>query len=189
MKQLTLCAFSFILLSNIAAATEYKINTQQSTVSFAGKHAGNDFSGQFEDWNAEITFDKNALQDSKIKATFNLESAKTGNKMFDGTLPQTDWFNTKKTPQGHFTSTNITASSAPNTYEITGDLALRNQTRPITFTFTLDETDTALTRAAASFDINRLDYNIGLESDPDAEWVSKSITINLDIAAQPIIAE
>jgi hypothetical protein len=34
---------------------------------------------------------------------------------------------------------------------------------------------------SANFDINRLVYEIGLESDPDAEWVSKTISISIVI--------
>ena len=34
---------------------------------------------------------------------------------------------------------------------------------------------------SASFGINRLDYQIGLESDPEAEWVDKTITITMVI--------
>jgi hypothetical protein len=34
-------------------------------------------------------------------------------------------------------------------------------------------------KLSASFDINRLAYQIGLESDPDAEWVSKTISISM----------
>jgi hypothetical protein len=36
-------------------------------------------------------------------------------------------------------------------------------------------------RLNANFGINRLDYKIGWESDPDADWVGKTISISMVI--------
>jgi hypothetical protein len=33
----------------------------------------------------------------------------------------------------------------------------------------------------ASFNIDRLAYNIGMDSDPEAEWVSKEIKMTLNL--------
>jgi len=37
------------------------------------------------------------------------------------------------------------------------------------------------TTLTASFIIDRLSYNIGMESDPDAEWVNKEIKMTLTL--------
>jgi len=46
----------------------------------------------------------------------------------------------------------------------------------VSFTLT-DSQDKLSTR----FGINRLDYKIGWESDPDADWVSQTISISMVI--------
>lgn len=56
MKLLTL-ASALIIFAVPAYAMDYKVDHAQSSIEFSGTHAGNDFNGEFESWNAQITFD------------------------------------------------------------------------------------------------------------------------------------
>jgi polyisoprenoid-binding protein YceI len=99
-------------------------------------------------------------------------SAKTGDSIYDSTLPEFDWFDVENHPQGKFVSTQI--SMTEDGYQVRGDLTIKNITNPANFML-IDDGDKLL----ASFDINRLTYQIGTESDPEAEWVSKIISISM----------
>ncbi len=166
-----------------AAAATYVVDSAQSEVSFGGTHAGNPFTGRFETWTATIDFDAAAPQTSKLAATFDLVSAKTGNSMYDGTLPQADWFDIKNTPQANFTSTAV-STAGDNKFTVTGDLTLRGITKPVTFDFTLTEGADGLSEATATIPVDRLMFDIGRKSDAKAEWVSKNIDITLKIKAK-----
>jgi polyisoprenoid-binding protein YceI len=183
MKTLSAAIVLALLLVRPGHAASYAIDHEKSSVAFSGTHAGEDFKGVFKTWSAEIEFDATDLAASKIDADFDLSTATTGNAMYDGTLPQADWFNVKEYPKGEFNSRMITAND-DGTYQAEGDLTLRGITQPVSFAFRVTDLNQQPVRVQASLPIDRLDYGIGKKSDPAAEWVSQTITVTLDIVAQ-----
>ncbi len=181
MYQLLLCG---ILFATPAFAAPYTIDYKVSSITFSGKHAGTDFNGSFGTWQANVDFDANNLAKSSINATFDTTSAKTGNLMYDGTLPSDDWFNSKTYPQATFKSTQLTKNT-DGSFTAKGDLTLRDSTFPVSFIFTVDPADFSIPQlqAKASLTIDRLQYGIGMKSDAKAEWVDKDINIILHIVA------
>ena len=176
----------FVLLISFpytAWAKDYTIDYAQSAVKFSGTHAGNDFEGVFESWEGAINFDPASLGTSKINLEFDLSTAKTGDKMYDGTLPQADWFDVKNHPTGTFESTNIQLKNE-NVFTVEGTLTLRGISNPITFDVSLSDLSQSPVNAEGSFDVDRLAFEIGKKSDAKAEWVSQNITINFNLTAQ-----
>ena len=166
------CIILYLNVSTNSALAQIKSNHQSGSVSFSGQHAGMNFKGKFERWQATLILPP--LSDPRITATFYLNSAKTGDSIYDSTLPEFDWFDVENHPQAKFVSTKLVSSQ--NGYQISGNLTLKGITAPVEFT--LIETSNKL---VANFDINRLTFNIGRESDPDAEWVGKTISLALVI--------
>jgi polyisoprenoid-binding protein YceI len=162
---------SISLLTTIAHA-HINASHQSGSVGFAGQHAGMNFEGKFERWQAKLVLPP--LSNPNITATFYLNSARTGDSIYDSTLPEYDWFDVENHALGKFVSTNIEVIEEG--YQVWGDLTLKNITHPTSFMLT-DNGD----KLNANFDINRLIYQIGLESDPDAEWVNKTISISMVI--------
>jgi polyisoprenoid-binding protein YceI len=168
-----LMSFSLIIylsLSGTVAHAQIYASHNSGTVFFSGLHAGMNFEGKFERWQATLILPPQT--NPNISATFHLSSAKTGDSIYDSTLPEFDWFDIENHPQGKFVSTKI--SITEDGYQVWGDLTLKNITNPANFML-IDNGDTL----RASFDINRLAYQIGTESDPEAEWVSKTISISM----------
>lgn len=180
---LSLAVLLWTPLTGHAQANDYTIIQEDSSVTFTGTHAGNDFEGRFEDWQADVTFDPDNLNDSKITARFNLESAKTGDAMYDGTLPKADWFDVENHPEGTFESTGISARS-DGTYIADGTLTLRGISNPISVPFTLSDLSQSPVTARSEFTVDRLAYDIGKKSDPEAEWVSRKITVRINLTAR-----
>jgi polyisoprenoid-binding protein YceI len=177
-----LAALAALSLPVAAFASNYTVDYAKSSVQFSGTHAGNGFSGKFGEWNATIIFDAEKLDLSSIKATFKTESAKTGNAMYDGTLSQDDWFASKKHPDATFTSSSITKND-DGSYLAKGELSIRGISHPVDFTFTLSDLSKPTVQAKGSLTLDRLNYDLGKKSDATAEWVSKDISIELDITA------
>lgn len=173
---------ALLLFALPAGATPYTVDQAASHVAFSGMHADTPFKGHFDKWAAAVDFDAANPAASKISATFDLASAVTGNKMFDGTLPQADWFDVKNTPQAEFTSTAV-AQNADGSYQVDGDLTLRGITRPVSFAFRLDDPAGETLTATAQLPLERLAFDIGKKSDPDAEWVGKIITVDIALKA------
>lgn len=176
--------FGLAMMAAVANAAPYNVDYANSKIAFMGQHAGKNFSGEFKSWQAKIDFDPANLPGSKISAHFDLTSAKTGDMMYDGTLPSADWFDIKNTPQAEFVTTAIRANAAGG-YMASGNLTLRGVTKPVEFTFSLSDLHAPPVRVTAQFPIDRLAYAIGQKSDAAAEWVSKTITVELQLSARP----
>lgn len=172
------------LIASAAYAKPYAVDYTQSSVTFAGSHAENAFTGEFKDWTADIEFDPAFLDKSHFNATFKTASATTGNKMYDGTLPQADWFNSAKFPEAKFVSSGITQNS-DGSYLVKGKLTIRDITLPKEFSVVLSDVNQSPITAESTFGIDRLAYHIGKNSDGQAEWVSKDISVSLNIVAKP----
>jgi polyisoprenoid-binding protein YceI len=160
----------YLSLATTVAQAELKSSQQSGSVAFYGQHAGMNFEGKFERWQATLRLPPQS--NPNIIATFYMSSAKTGDSIYDSTLPEFDWFDVENHAIGKFVSTNIEITEEG--YQVLGDLTLKNITQPVSFML-IDNKD----KLNASFGINRLDYKIGWESDPDADWVSKTISISM----------
>lgn len=166
------------------APIDYKADQTNGTVSFAGKHTGKDFTGEFGEWSVSINFVAADPTASKIQATFATATAKTGNAMYDGTLPQPDWFDSKNHAQAVFNAATIRIVDAQaGKYATDGELTIKGITKPVSFDFTMSDPTIAPVSVKAEIPINRLDFEIGAKSDPSAEWVDEIITITLDFQA------
>ena len=161
-----------ILFSLHISAQTIDASHNNGTLSFAGEHAGMAFRGVFETWQAKLVLPP--VESPFIKASFALASAKTGDSTYDETLPEEDWFHVDEYSTATFTATDI--SKTTKGFYVSGTLSLKGKARPITFT--LIQSDKEL---SASFNIDRLAYDIGSGSDPEAEWVSQMISMELKI--------
>ena len=179
-----------MLLGGVSAAqaATYTLNPSNSRIGFSGTHAGKAFTGVFEQWQGTLTFDPSSaetLAKSTLVVSIRTGSAKTGNAMYDGTLPTADWFDTEHHPQAGFQSQSIVATGISNTYLVTGQLNLKNVRQPVSFTVVVAgpvAPNTAL-NTSATLVLDRLAFGIGQQSDPQAAWVSQEIGLQIAVKA------
>lgn len=168
----------FVLFTVLFSVTGYaksiQLSAQNATLSFAGEHAGRAFEGRFTHWQADLILPDSASDTGAVNATFALSSAKTGSRTYDGTLPEQDWFYVERYPQGVFVADTVIQQGSD--YRIVGQLTLRDQTHPIEFLLRVEDE-----QYIGHFQIDRILFQIGLDSDPDAEWVSQFINMTLRI--------
>lgn len=167
-----------------AYAQPYDVDSQKSSITFSGVHAGNAFSGVFKTWQAEVDFDPEDLAVSTIRTTIQTATAHTGNKMYDGTLPTPDWFDVKNHPEAIFESQTI-AHKEGDVYTVDGILTIREQAVPVSFDVLLPADDLAKGQieTAFSIELDRLAFGIGKKSDAAAEWVSQNIGLEVKLHA------
>ena len=189
MKLLLLLAalISPLTIGSSWAAT-HGVAYSKSNIQFTGEHAGNTFEGTFTSWKADITFNVDDLQNSSLSTTFETASAETGDALYDGTLPQADWFAAEQHPEAKFISKQLTAN-ADGTYQAAGILTIRDISKPINFNFSLEEMADGMLNAKGTLKLDRLLFDIGKSSDPDADWVSQYINITLNIMASRLYSE
>ena len=183
--------FSVLLLFMLAlpkpaGATDYVISSENSFIKFGGTHAGKEFEGTFENWDGNISFDKNDLENSNVYIVIHPKSAKTGDKMYDGTLPTADWFDVKNHPDATFQSSSF-SDLGDGRYKVGGTLMIKNIKEPLNFVFTLADLEDGSVLAESAFAIDRMAYDLGLKSDPKAEWVGRVVNIQLQVRAIPAV--
>jgi cytochrome b561 len=174
-----------LILPNLAAHAappDWTIASQSSHIEFTGTHAGQAFTGRFQNWSGTIAFDASALDQSQIVIDIDMSSAKTGDNYKDGTLPQEEWLDVKHFPKARFEARSFKVLG-PEKFEAQGSLTIKGKTTPLDLPFTLKiEGLTAVMTASAKLD--RIALGIGTKSDPDAEWVSRDIKVDISVTAR-----
>jgi polyisoprenoid-binding protein YceI len=172
----------FITGAAHAAPPTWKVDPAKSSVTFTAKHNGlGDLRADFQKWTAAIAFDPADLAHSKVTVTLPTGTLKTGQKMVDPELGKAEWFDAKAHPTATYTATSFTALGGGK-YNAAGTLSLKGKTYPINLPFTLAiNGNVAIMTATQNLDRTRLD--IGMTSDPDAEWVQKIVKLDIAIRA------
>lgn len=173
---LTLLAVAAV---NPAAASEWQLVEDSSTVRFIGVQEGSGFRGRFENFTAMIDFDPANPAAGKIIGVVKMDSAKTGDAERDATLLEEDWFNPAKHPESRFESESIEQLD-DGTYAAHGQLTIIGNSNPVTMAFEFD-VDGSAARFSGSFDILRLDFGVGWDA---TNWIDDEVGVQVELDLQ-----
>lgn len=117
--------------------------------------------GKFDEFNATLTVG-DQIEDSSVEAEVKMASINTGVDDRDNHLRTNDFFEVESYPTMTFKSTKVTPT------EITGDLSIKNVTKPVTFDVDFGGVGPdpyGNTRAGfeASLEINRKEFGVDIE--------------------------
>lgn len=164
-----------------ANATSWAIDPAVSAIRFTGTHAGKDFAGHFSEWTGNIRFDPDNLAGSKAVITVNTGSATTGDATQESSLKNGEWFNPRRFPEAHF-ETKSFRSLGGERYEADAILTIKNKAVPVVLPFTYKPEGNIAT-VDGNIELDRAALNLGMFSDPAAEWVSKTIAVTINVTA------
>ena len=188
----TVSALGTILLANTAppvaaqAATApapaWAINMAASRLGFQSSMAGEQFTGVFQRWQADIRFDPKNLAASAVLVKIDTTSARTGAAERDEALPGDDWFAASKFGQGTFAAKTF-KDIGGGRYQAIGNLTLRGVTRPLTLTFLLKiQGDQA--RMEGTTIIDRHVFGVGQGQFAGADSVPFAVNLRVSISAK-----
>ncbi|WP_180027761.1 YceI family protein [Acinetobacter sp. YH16032] len=128
-------ALSAVVLSvatvSFAKPVEYKIDPTHTATVFTWDHFGfSTPSGNFSDIQGTIKVDNEKPANSAVNVTIPLSSINTNVKALDEHLLKPDFFDAEKYPNITFKSTKV-QPNGKNKYKITGDLTIKNVTKPV----------------------------------------------------------
>ncbi|GGD09463.1 YceI family protein [Nocardioides daphniae] len=167
----------------------YTIDPTHSRLGFSARHAMvTTVRGQFGAFEGNAVVDTATPSNSSVTVTIQTASIDTGTEDRDGHLKSADFFDAEKYPTITFKSTDVQRDGTD--WEITGDLTIKDVTKPVTIVF--EETGSAQdpfgnTRIGfeGSTSINRKDWdltwNAALET--GGVLVSEKIKLDFDISA------
>jgi cytochrome b561 len=164
------------------SATAWEVDLAASEIAFAGTHEGNDFAGSFRRWNADIAFNPDAPETLKADVEVDTASALTGTKLYDDSLRQSEWFSVKNHPVARVTLRGARASATGFVADAVLSIKGVEVTVPFTFVLNPDGARTVMTGEAT---LSRKALNLGMESDPTADWVGDAVTVRVRVTATP----
>ena len=157
----------------VQAADSWTVDAEASTLGFVATQGGNEFTGQFDAWQADIVFSPDDLANSQVTVTIDMASADAGANDRNSQLPTSDWFDVDSHPTATFATTGFTHLGGDD-YEAAAELTIKGVTLPVTLPFTLAiDGDTAA--VGGSLTLVRTDYQVG-----EGQWASGS-TVGLDV--------
>ena len=159
----------------------WDVQLPASSIGFSGLHAGNAFSGRFERFNASVRFDPADLAQAKAVVVIETASARTGNKLQESSLKESDWFDVGKFPLAMFESDRFSQVS-PGNFVMEGRLTIKGVATPVRLPFQLAQSGQSAT-AKGRVELDRLALKIGVSSDASAEWVSAKIPLDIVLVA------
>jgi polyisoprenoid-binding protein YceI len=172
------------------ATGTYTIDPVHSRIGFVARHAMvTKVRGQFTKFEGSGSFDAANPAASHLELTIDATSIDTANADRDGHLRSNDFFDMEKYPQITFKSTGVEAAGG-DTYRVTGDLTIKDVTKPVTVDF--EVTGTAVdpwgnTRLGleGSVQINRKDWGVNWNAALEAGGVlvSEKVTLEFDVSA------
>lgn len=139
---------------------QYQATDLGSNVQFKIKNFGLSVSGTFKGLQGTIQFDPQKLQESSFDVSIDANSINTGIDMRDDHLRAETYFSVKQFPRIKIVSTKITGSNKKDVFFFFGNLTIKNQTKAISFPFTVESQNGAYV-FNGSFKINRRDFDVG----------------------------
>jgi polyisoprenoid-binding protein YceI len=177
-----------------AADVAWTLDASHSVVGFSVKHFFTPVKGQFDDYEAVVSFDPANPEASTVEVKIAVASVNTNNEKRDTHLQTADFFDAETYPYITFKSTSVRAAG-DDQYLITGDLTIKDVTREVELPVTLlgvTELDDEMSamfggiQTVASFQggttVNRNDFGVGTGS-----WAATLVVggeVNIDLALE-----
>ncbi|MEO0755038.1 MAG: cytochrome b/b6 domain-containing protein [Pseudomonadota bacterium] len=168
------------------AAENWQVDAEADPIRFKGIHDGNEYTGEFADWTASIAFDPDAVSESRATITVDLTSVVASKKLYTDSLKAPEWFNSATFPTAtvEVRAFRIEGVSADGQtlYEADATLTLKDQAVD-TFLYAEIEIDGDTASVIGEADFSRSALDLGMSSDPNADWVADPVSVSFDFTA------
>jgi polyisoprenoid-binding protein YceI len=124
---------AMLALATPAMATKYTLEPNYTQVVFSWDHLGYSHPmAQIAQGSGMLDFDPMAPTMSSLQVTMPVKGLMTGVPDLDEHLKSADFFDVAHFPEATFRSTRVAQGGAADRLQVTGDLTIRNITRPVT---------------------------------------------------------
>lgn len=157
---------------------EWGINHQNSFMKFESAQYGQSYSGEFSEFDGQIFFDPDDLESSKVQIEVLIASLDTGSDDRDDQALSEDWFHANVFPKAIFKA-DVFEFVSESKYIAKGSLTVRDVTLPFNLPFDLSINGSRAVMET-SFDINRLDYGVGIDQSESANSDIVSFSVEVE---------
>lgn len=165
----------YAALNTSRNASANSMSAGNSAVSAEASIMGHPTIINFAESTVNARLDANRPDASSLTATVPTVAPTSINSQVQGSLTDPEWFDSENHPDATFTSSKI-SSTAESQFEVEGTLTIKGVTHAHRFTLTVSESDNR-NIATGEFIVDRMAYQLGLESQPTDEIVGKDVKI------------
>ena len=173
---------------------EWNVDSTHSKVGFSVRHFFTPVEGSFDQYSAELVWDRENPANSVINTTIQVASINTGNADRDGHLMTPDFFDAETWPEITFRSTAVEAQG--DDLLVTGDLTIKDVTRQVQMPVRLlgvqelapemQQMFGGIVEVAsfeAELEVDRRDFGVGTGGWAETAVVGGPVTITIQIEA------
>jgi len=132
------------------------------------------------------SIDLENLAGSSLEAVVNTGTVTSDNLQVQGSLPDAEWFDVANHPTATFASSELIAGEELNTVTVTGQLTIKNTTETVTFLLTIEAGgEGESTSARADFPVDRFAFDLGLDSQPNEDYVKAPVIVEVRFQLSP----
>ena len=172
------------------ATCTYTIDPSHSRIGFVARHAMvTKVRGSFNEFDGSGYFDAENPANSRLELTIQAASIDTRSADRDGHLRSNDFFDMEKYPTISFASTAVDKVD-DDTYRVTGDLTIKDVTKPVTVDFeyagtAVDPFGNTRLGLDGSVVVNRKDWGVNWNAALEAGGVlvSEKVTLEFEVSA------
>lgn len=181
-----------VLVATPVLGATWSFDKAHSHVGFEVRHMViSKISGQFVDYDGQLTWDGKDLSTAAVEATIQVPSIDTQNEMRDKHLRSSDFFAADSFPTITFKSTKVIPGK-DNKFQIVGDLTIRGVTKQVALDGNLNGvvTDPRGNRRAgfsASTTINRQDYGVSWSKTLDSGGLVAGDDIDIVLEVEAVM--
>ena len=157
----------FLALGSVHAA-DWRVDTKDSDIRFIARWDGIAFEGEFEKWDARISFSPDGPPAGRIDVDIDTASINSRSKDRDRGMQGKEWFAVKLFPQATFIAERFAAIEADR-FLATGQLSVKGINREVSAPFRWRQSGDEV-EMVGEVKLDRRDFDIG-----DGEWREDAI--------------
>ena len=170
----------------------WQVLREKSAIEWTATYGGKPIKGTFPDFTADITFDSDHPEQTKVTAKVAMAKVKSDDKDAQENLPSSDWLSVSDFPVAVFEMNNAT-HAAKDDYTATGTLTIRGKTVKVPLTFSVNfysdnETSpsTRYARVVAQAILKRLDFGVGQGDWAKTDAVADEVKVVVRLEAKQV---
>lgn len=180
---LVVSAFFMTLSSALAEVPSYAVIKEKSFLKFVAIQNNAPVEGKFEDFTADIRFDPDHVDQSKIIVEVATGSVTASNSDILQNIKMPDWLSVQAFPKAVFTSGKINRMPGTDNYYADGTLTLRDKTVPVVMNFMMERFDAKSAIATGSVTLHRKDFGVGQGAWAKDDVIKDEVRVEFRIAA------
>lgn len=158
------------------------LSPESGFVGFVGSKVTAAHPGGWEDFSGTITVPGDDIEAGSVQLTLQMATIYADRDRLTEHLRSDDFFDVPNHPTATFESTSIVAGSAPDTFDVTGTLTIKETANTVTFPATITIVE-GVVSAEAEFAINRQDWGISYPGMPD-DLIRDNVVIKFRLSGE-----